>query len=583
MGLAPVAIAQHEEVLLRQHDAGVLTLVDRASGPPVQGLEALRRWRMRWGKGSSAVRAALALNPLRENPDAPDEITKYAWFISVESRTPWHVRNPSPLVALGMRDLNLADHTGAPLAITVDLDEDNAPLVVGRAIVSPRRFAPLALACCVSGEARKLPGRFREMTLGTAGVAIVDAGTRGELNESLPETHRIPERGMRLFLPHGWGPVDDSECVIEGPAIVRPGAWSALADVAQRWCGWLDLETSDRSLEDFWAGILDDSWGDERIATAHGGEMPGAVRWFLPDDNSHSDVLRKRMKSAEKAAEKHRQELARVQENAHDTRRLADLVVAENERLRGSRRRLVTAVLRYRGESADLRTALRRTSVGEALRQAEEARAERDLYAEELQTVEELNHDLRRQVRWLTARLTEQGTVVAVPEEQPRFADFAALLKAARDEFGTLVIGDQVFETAAVLDGNQRTALWLRRTWSALAALHAYATEKAFSSRVRDLKSYVEDRGANLGLTPSLIAHGETEIVSNTDRFRAARTFPVPAELSSDGWAYFPAHVRIDRAGGVAPRLHFLDDVGGVTGLIHVGYLGPHLPSPGTN
>ncbi len=72
-------------------------------------------------------------------------------------------------------------------------------------------------------------------------------------------------------------------------------------------------------------------------------------------------------------------------------------------------------------------------------------------------------------------------------------------------------------------------------------------------------------------------------MVDTTDRFRVARTFPVPTELDDSGWAYFPAHIRIDRGGGVAPRLHDLADTRGRTGWVHIGYLGPHLPSPLTN
>lgn len=46
-------------------------------------------------------------------------------------------------------------------------------------------------------------------------------------------------------------------------------------------------------------------------------------------------------------------------------------------------------------------------------------------------------------------------------------------------------------------------------------------------------------------------------MVDTTERFRAARTVPVPTELDDSGWAYFPAHFRIARGGGVAPRLRY--------------------------
>ena len=38
------------------------------------------------------------------------------------------------------------------------------------------------------------------------------------------------------------------------------------------------------------------------------------------------------------------------------------------------------------------------------------------------------------------------------------------------------------------------------------------------------------------------------------------------------------AHIRISQ-GESSPRLHFLDDTRDKTGKIHIGYIGPHLPT----
>jgi hypothetical protein len=39
------------------------------------------------------------------------------------------------------------------------------------------------------------------------------------------------------------------------------------------------------------------------------------------------------------------------------------------------------------------------------------------------------------------------------------------------------------------------------------------------------------------------------------------------------------AHIKIVRRGTPCPRLHFLDDAGGTTGKVYVGYISDHLPT----
>lgn len=173
--------------------------------------------------------------------------------------------------------------------VTIELDADKAVATVPKAVVSSQRFAPLAVVCGVSeDEARRQIGRFRDMTLGTTGIAVVGDEARDEMNETSPKSHLLPEHGVRLFLPQGWGPVDDSECVVEGQELVHPGAWSRMAEVAQRWSGWMDVDSPERTLDEFWSSLLDESWGYERIATVRGGQAPGAPQWLTPSGSGHS-------------------------------------------------------------------------------------------------------------------------------------------------------------------------------------------------------------------------------------------------------------------------------------------------------
>jgi hypothetical protein len=59
-----------------------------------------------------------------------------------------------------------------------------------------------------------------------------------------------------------------------------------------------------------------------------------------------------------------------------------------------------------------------------------------------------------------------------------------------------------------------------------------------------------------------------------------ACVFPVRPETHETGQAFFGAHIKLERFKSPAPRLHFYDDT---TGLIYIGYYGPHLPTSRTN
>lgn len=298
-----------------------------------------------------------------------------------------------------------------------------------------------------------------------------------------------------------------------------------------------------------------------------------APRWMTAVDDAGKQILRQRLKHTADEADAARRQILQLQDDK-------DRLSAQLDRSERSRRRLTTTVLRLRRAYHSAVGVLERIALGEALRQAGEARAERGLYVEELQRAEDELDDLRRCVAWQAAALAQLAgpTPDAMPGELVRFTSFAQLLDAGRTELAGLAIGDHVADVASALDGNIRTSRWLER-----AGTLSPPQCVCHNHLPGDFASYVDGYGAEHGLTPSMVARCESRMVDTTDRFRAARTFRVPTEVDDSGWTYFPTHVRIERGGRVAPRLHFLDDTGGRTGRVHVGYLGPHLLSPLTN
>ena len=91
-----------------------------------------------------------------------------------------------------------------------------------------------------------------------------------------------------------------------------------------------------------------------------------------------------------------------------------------------------------------------------------------------------------------------------------------------------------------------------------------------------NFRDYCAD-GHEEAIPRAWIALSESETTNNNDRFRALRELPIDPDVAGTERVYMPAHIKIVAGGYPAPRIHFYDDTGGVTGKIHIGYFGQHL------
>lgn len=133
------------------------------------------------------------------------------------------------------------------------------------------------------------------------------------------------------------------------------------------------------------------------------------------------------------------------------------------------------------------------------------------------------------------------------------------------------------------LDNQPRMEVAVSRTWEALHALSDYARLKEEGHYSGGLHEYMTTglhSGYKIGI--NALAMSEGEQVNVNPAFRLSRTFPVPSEVSGGSEAYMEAHVKLVTGSANSPRMHFLDNTGG-DGLIYIGYIGRHLPSPQTN
>lgn len=217
-----------------------------------------------------------------------------------------------------------------------------------------------------------------------------------------------------------------------------------------------------------------------------------------------------------------------------------------------------------------------------AQRHEQEARDEADYLQLELAETTREREAGRRRIRWLEARVRAlgDGAISANPDDVFDIpASVAEVLLLARSRLSHVRIGP-TDGVAAELDVHPGAELFAAKTWDALTALDDYSAAVAEDRFVGNFRLWCQQQsGIGSVISANAVALVESESVDGHQQLRAKRTFPVPTEVAPEGRQYMPAHIKIVKRGSPAPRLHFHDDSRGRTGLVHVGYIGAHLPT----
>jgi hypothetical protein len=187
------------------------------------------------------------------------------------------------------------------------------------------------------------------------------------------------------------------------------------------------------------------------------------------------------------------------------------------------------------------------------------------------------------QVRYLQKAFKELGEVPLVEAEDDEDwlpESSVDALVAARESLPFLMIG-ATEDSCILLDAHQKRGIWAKKIWSSLRALNDYCRAKAEGRFNGDIAMYRDNTPD--GAIPLLAEYAPAESKSTTDdaSLVAARTFVVATDVHPAGKTYMEQHVKIDKGGQSAPRIHLYDDSGGATQRIYIGYVGPHLPTAG--
>lgn len=201
-------------------------------------------------------------------------------------------------------------------------------------------------------------------------------------------------------------------------------------------------------------------------------------------------------------------------------------------------------------------------------------------FEEQDTAISELDNALSR-LRYLERAFRELGEVPTIESD---FDDdwvpdsTVDALVAAQELLPFLIISPNE-ATCQVLDGQQKRSIWAKKIWLSLRALNDYCRTKAEGRFSGDIARYRDNTPS--GAIPLLSEYSphESESTTNSTNLKAIRTFDVPTTIDPAGKVYMEQHLKIDRGGKSAPRIHLYDDSGGLSQRIYIGYVGPHLPT----
>lgn len=149
--------------------------------------------------------------------------------------------------------------------------------------------------------------------------------------------------------------------------------------------------------------------------------------------------------------------------------------------------------------------------------------------------------------------------------------NFNILLHLAQQQLSGIAVPNRALRDPKRLNSAME-ANWLRDTWRAIGSLHEYAsTDHEFRG---DYLGWTRSGASRHAWHISRIAMSESDVTMQ--RHGATREFPIDTRIDPSGRIEMQAHLKIEATGKVRPRVFFRDDTEGETGLVHIGFIGPH-------
>ncbi len=184
-------------------------------------------------------------------------------------------------------------------------------------------------------------------------------------------------------------------------------------------------------------------------------------------------------------------------------------------------------------------------------------------------------------VEWLlrAGQGTSEADTDASKKRYQQPTSIQQALRLARANLVRVQIPPEAEQRIADMDSTIESQSWALSVFDGLLALEAYANTGAGFQDFRDWCRRSNHQRIWFANAKKL-AMKESEEVMRRPELRKHRLMPISTAVKSEGRIEMQAHLKLSNR-SFAPRLYFYDDTrrDGGTGKVHVGYIGPHLPT----
>lgn len=191
---------------------------------------------------------------------------------------------------------------------------------------------------------------------------------------------------------------------------------------------------------------------------------------------------------------------------------------------------------------------------------------------------EELNqaHTKINQLNWRLDELEARNQTPATTTHWSKMLvsdSFGRLISQAQRAMPGLCIPDSAGQRLTELNSAKERDGWLKETWRALGALNEYAVSE--HEYAGDVWRWMKESGNEYVWHADRIAIHESQ--ATMAMHGTTRSFAVDKRVEKTGKMTMEAHLKVALRGGQnIPRIFFHDDTTGKTGLVHIGFVGPH-------
>lgn len=187
-----------------------------------------------------------------------------------------------------------------------------------------------------------------------------------------------------------------------------------------------------------------------------------------------------------------------------------------------------------------------------------------------------LEAELNRKSRALADAFNTQQPGVAVDDLPTEVTTITEALKLVSKLRG-VVLHPEATRDVLKLESMVNAQAWAISIWRAFRALDGYAAKREGIAGGFWEWCQKTSEAWSWPATSKKLSMSESETVMNNARLRRARMLPISPDVGDGDFTEMFAHIKIAEGGGsMAPRIYFYDDTRGVTGKVHVGFVGPH-------